>query len=125
VCKKYDTEFDIIFSKCRSREKCVMPRQMIWAISKHLFKEMVTLSELGRLIGGKDHATVRYGIITINDLRSTNKRIEAIFNEILDEFNGLVSYEIIETEIKTELRDIKEMMKSQSAIINEILSRVS
>ncbi len=68
--------------KCRRRE-IVIPRQICFYFceqyirSRESDQSVTTLKKIGMYIGGKDHATVLYGIRTINDLMETDRSFAA------------------------------------------------
>lgn len=72
-----------ILSTCRRRE-LVVPRQMFCYITKFNMPN-VTLKEIGKYLGNRDHSTVIHGIRTAGDLIETDKQFRKEY-EKLEEF---------------------------------------
>jgi len=69
----------MLHTKTRKRE-IVQARQIAMFFSKNLTKS--SLSTIGSLIGGKDHATVLHACKTINNLIETDKRFKSQVDSI-------------------------------------------
>jgi chromosomal replication initiator protein len=79
ACKWFGKPIYIVRGKSRKRE-IVEVRQTSMYYSKHLTKK--SLGDIGKQIGGKDHATVLHSVKTIQNLRDTDKK----FNSKLEDF---------------------------------------
>jgi chromosomal replication initiation ATPase DnaA len=79
VCFEYEVFPEDIFVTSRKRE-LAEPRQMAQAFLKKLTK--LTLPEIGKLTGGKDHATVLYSVKKIKELVETDKDVREHFLNI-------------------------------------------
>jgi chromosomal replication initiator protein len=78
VSEYFGLPSDVLHTKTRKRE-IVQARQIAMYFSKSLTKS--SLSTIGSLIGGKDHATVLHACKTVNNLIDTDKRFK---NQIED-----------------------------------------
>jgi chromosomal replication initiator protein len=70
---------DVLQTKTRKRE-IVQARQIAMFFSKSMTKS--SLSTIGSLIGGKDHATVLHACKTVNNLIDTDKRFKGQIEDI-------------------------------------------
>jgi chromosomal replication initiator protein len=73
VCDYFGLPSDVLHTKTRKRE-IVQARQIAMFFSKNMTKS--SLSTIGSLIGGKDHATVLHACKTVNNLIDTDKRFK-------------------------------------------------
>lgn len=72
VCRYYSIKKRALIGKARPK-KITVPRQMLMYI---LRTEMqISLEEIGRIIGGRDHSTVIHGVDKITDLASHDESI--------------------------------------------------
>jgi len=79
VAEYFDQTVELIHSKTRKRE-IVQSRQIAMFFSKKLTK--YSLAEIGKEIGGKDHATVLHACKTVNNLIDTDKRFNNYIKEL-------------------------------------------
>jgi chromosomal replication initiator protein len=79
VCDYFDMNVDVLQSKTRKRE-IVQARQIAMYFSKNLTSS--SLSTIGSVIGGKDHATVLHAYKTVNNLAETNKEFKSYIVDI-------------------------------------------
>lgn len=79
VCDYFDMNVDVLQSKTRKRE-IVQARQIAMYFSKNLTSS--SLSTIGSVIGGKDHATVLHAYKTVNNLAETNKEFKSYISDI-------------------------------------------
>jgi chromosomal replication initiator protein len=79
VCDYFDMNVDVLQSKTRKRE-IVQARQIAMFFSKNLTSS--SLSTIGSVIGGKDHATVLHAYKTVNNLAETNKEFKSYITDI-------------------------------------------
>lgn len=93
VCTYYRIHPIMLQSKCRKPE-FVHPRYVFYFITKK-FNPKFSLKEIGKMVGGKDHATVINGIKTISEWVSgkssylpANVKIKNDINAIIDILNG-------------------------------------
>ncbi|HOG24781.1 MAG TPA: chromosomal replication initiator protein DnaA [Bacteroidales bacterium] len=70
VCTYFGITQDVLLSKTRKREIC-QARQIAMYLSRNLTKN--SLSTIGSLIGGKDHATVLHSCNTVCNLMDTDR----------------------------------------------------
>jgi hypothetical protein len=75
----YEIPVEMCDSKTRKRE-IVQARQICWWLLKN--KPGRTSGDIGKNIGGKDHASVLHGVKVINNLRDTDKKIYGQTEEI-------------------------------------------
>ncbi|MGI9294689.1 MAG: chromosomal replication initiator protein DnaA [Pseudomonadales bacterium] len=74
-----------LLSKSRSRS-IARPRQVAMALAKELTNH--SLPEIGDAFGGRDHTTVLHGCRRIEELRSTDKRIDDDYLNLLRTLTG-------------------------------------
>lgn len=79
VCKYFNIPIEVFHSVTRKRE-IVQARQLSMFFSLYYTKS--SLSEIGKKIGDKDHATVMHAEKTINNLIETDKRFKLQADEI-------------------------------------------
>lgn len=76
----YSQPIDKIISTSRKRE-LVIPRQMFCYIAKFNMPN-VTLKEIGKFLGNRDHSTVIHGIRTAGDLIETDKQFREEYEKL-------------------------------------------
>ncbi len=79
VCNYFAVSQDSVASKSRVRE-VANARHIAMYLSKQMTKK--SLSEIGRTIGGRDHATVLHSCAVVNDLMETDKSFKNHVEEI-------------------------------------------
>lgn len=79
VCDYFGLPNDVLHTKTRKRE-IVQARQIAMFFSKNMTKS--SLSTIGSLIGGKDHATVLHACKAVNNLIDTDKRFKSQIEDI-------------------------------------------
>lgn len=79
VCEYFGLPSDVLQTKTRKRE-IVQARQIAMYFSKSMTKS--SLSTIGSVIGGKDHATVLHACKTVNNLKDTDKRFKSQIEDI-------------------------------------------
>jgi chromosomal replication initiator protein DnaA len=79
VCEYFNLPSDVLQAKTRKRE-IVQARQIAMYFSKSYTK--ASLSSIGSMIGGKDHATVLHACKTISNLIETDKSFKSQIDEI-------------------------------------------
>ncbi len=79
VCEYFGLPSDVLQTKTRKRE-IVQARQIAMFFSKSMTKS--SLSTIGSIIGGKDHATVLHACKTVNNLMDTDKRFKSQIDDI-------------------------------------------
>jgi len=79
VCEYFGLPSDVLQTKTRKRE-IVQARQIAMYFSKGMTKS--SLSTIGSIIGGKDHATVLHACKTVNNLMDTDKRFKSQIEDI-------------------------------------------
>tara|TARA_R110001632_G_scaffold44827_2_gene113823 strand:+ start:2845 stop:3252 length:408 start_codon:yes stop_codon:yes gene_type:complete len=80
VCSYYQVESRHIFGIKRNRPY-VRPRQILCYIAKYNIPD-ITLKEIGRYLGNRDHSTVIHSVRSVEDEMSYNKRFETEINDI-------------------------------------------
>lgn len=80
VCAQLSVTQKAFLGPTRLRE-VVEARQIATYIIK---RKMPTLTwkQIGKMIGGRDHATAMYSVNTVNDLRDTSKVFEATYTRV-------------------------------------------
>ena len=79
VSKYYNLQFHELCSKNRSRY-ISKPRQIAMFLSKQLTDS--SYPEIGKLFGGKDHATVLHACKTVNNLADTDKQFRSYVEDL-------------------------------------------
>ena len=82
MCEKMGVSFDEVCSPARSRG-IVRARQIMMFALKSATK--LSLAEIGRLIGDRDHATVLYGLGQIDAARKTDLMLNAEIEQMIAE----------------------------------------
>ena len=81
VCEYRDMPKEKVLSKSRKGE-IVMVRQEYCYFARTFFKHQIPYSEIGILVGKKDHATVLHAVNKINNIAETDKRYAKDLNEM-------------------------------------------
>ncbi len=79
VAEKYNISVADINST-KKQKHIAFPRQVAMYIAKTLTTK--SLPDIGRIFGGRDHATVIYAVKKVQDLMTSNPKIETIISEI-------------------------------------------
>lgn len=82
MCEKMGVSYDAVCGKGRSRA-LVLARQTMMAVLKGATS--MSLTEIGRVCGDRDHATVLYAIAQIEKLKQTDLVLAAQINQMIDE----------------------------------------
>ena len=82
MCEKLGVSFDIVSSPARSRN--VVRARGIMSVALKTATNL-SLSEIGRLMGDRNHATILYGINQINEARKTDLILNAEIQEMINE----------------------------------------
>ncbi len=85
VCDYFSLSLEAFMSKTRKRE-IATARQIAMYLSKQYTKS--SLSAIGKLIGGRDHATVLHACGVVNDLMDTDKHFRMNVKELEQRLNG-------------------------------------
>ena len=85
VCDYFALPLDAVMSKTRKRE-IATARQVAMYLSKQYAKS--SLSVIGKLIGGRDHATVLHACSVVNDLMDTDKNFRMSVKELEQRLKG-------------------------------------
>ena len=85
VCDYFALPLDAVMSKTRKRE-IATARQVAMYLSKQYTKS--SLSVIGKLIGGRDHATVLHACRVVNDLMDTDKNFRMSVKELEQRLKG-------------------------------------
>ena len=79
VCNYFGITHDVLLSKTRKREIC-QARQIAMYLSRNMTKN--SLSTIGSMIGGKDHATVLHSYNTVCNLMDTDRTFRQYVTDI-------------------------------------------
>ena len=82
MCEKLGVAYDAVCGKGRSRA-VVLARQMMMAVLKGATN--MSLTEIGRACGDRDHATVLYAISQVEKLKKTDLVLAAQINQMIEE----------------------------------------
>jgi chromosomal replication initiator protein len=80
LCMFYDVESQYIIGKKRDR-RYARPRQMLCYIAKNHIPD-ITLKEIGRYIGNRDHSTVIHSVRSVENEMSYNQKFADEINQI-------------------------------------------
>ena len=83
MCEKLAVSYDAVCGKGRSRA-IVLARQMMMAVLKDATN--LSLAEIGRVCGDRDHATVLYAISQIEKLKKTDLVLAAQISQMVAEY---------------------------------------
>ena len=82
MCEKLGVAYDAVCGKGRSRG-VVLARQMMMAVLKSATN--MSLTEIGRACGDRDHATVLYAISQVEKMKQTDLVLAAQINQLVEE----------------------------------------
>ena len=82
MCEKLGVAYDAVCGKGRSRA-VVMARQMMMAVLKNVTD--LSLTEIGRVCGDRDHATVVYSVNQIEKLKKQDLMLAAQMDQLIAE----------------------------------------
>ncbi|MBQ1927728.1 MAG: AAA family ATPase [Alphaproteobacteria bacterium] len=83
MCEKLGVSYDAVCGTGRARA-LVLARQMMMVVLKNATG--LSLSEIGQYVGGRDHATVMYGIDRIEKLKAGDLVLSAQLSQMIDEY---------------------------------------
>ena len=83
MCEKLGVSYDAVCGSARARS-LVLARQMMMVVLKNVTD--LSLTEIGEYVGGRDHATVMYGIDRIEKLSATDLVMSATISEMVEEY---------------------------------------
>jgi len=83
MCEKLGVSYDAVCGSGRARA-LVLARQMMMVVLKNATG--LSLVEIGQYVGGRDHATVMYGIDRIEKLSKSDLVMSAQIAEMIDEY---------------------------------------
>ena len=83
VAEKFEITPDDIKSSSR-QAKITTPRFLVMYLARNLIRDM-TMEEIGREIGNRDHSTVVNGVNKIAEMKDTNIEIKDFINDITEE----------------------------------------
>ena len=86
ICQALDVRPDVIVIKDRLREKVAI-RQFYCYTAKQVYETRFSLTEIGEVIGGKDHTTVIHCVNTCKDRLETNDLLMASISNKWKIFN--------------------------------------
>lgn len=86
VCERYLISFEDLQSKSRKRDRMEARQVCHWMAKNRVCYNNLSLSAIGSIIGGKDHATVMHSVKAINNLieidRTFRERLMVMCNEL-------------------------------------------
>ncbi len=83
MCEKLGVSYDAVCGAGRARG-LVLARQMMMLVLKNVTG--LSLAEIGGYVGGRDHATVMYGLRMVKKLQSSDLVLSAQINEMINEY---------------------------------------
>ena len=83
MCEKLGVTYEAVCGNGRCRA-LVLARQMMMSVLKSV--SGLSLAEIGQYVGGRDHATVMYGLERIEKLKATDLILSAQLTEMIDEY---------------------------------------
>lgn len=83
MCEKLGVSYDAVCGAGRARN-LVLARMVMMAVLHGATK--LSLSEIGNYVGGRDHATVMYGLKQVEKLAATDLVLAAQVNELIAEY---------------------------------------
>ena len=83
MCDKLGVSYDAVCGTGRARA-LVLARQMMMVVLKNATG--LSLTEIGQYVGGRDHATVMYGIDRIEKLKTSDLVLSAQLSQMIDEY---------------------------------------
>ena len=83
MCEKLGVSYDAVCGNGRARS-LVLARQMMMVVLKNVTD--MSLCEIGSYVGGRDHATVMYGIDRIEKLQETDLVMSAQIAQLIEEY---------------------------------------
>ncbi|MCR4917881.1 MAG: AAA family ATPase [Alphaproteobacteria bacterium] len=83
MCEKLGVSYDAVCGNGRSRS-LVLARQMMMVVLKSVTG--LSLTQIGDYVGGRDHATVLYGIERIEKLEKSDLVLSAQLNQMIEEY---------------------------------------
>ena len=83
MCEKLGVSYDAVCGAGRARA-LVLARQMMMVVLKNVTD--LSLAEIGEYVGGRDHATVMYGIDRIEKLLASDLVMSATISEMIAEY---------------------------------------
>ncbi len=83
MCEKLGVSYDAVCGNGRARS-LVLARQMMMVVLKNVTG--MSLSEIGSYVGGRDHATVMYGIDRIEKLQQSDLVMSAQIAQLIEEY---------------------------------------
>ncbi|UDF29807.1 UNVERIFIED_ORG: hypothetical protein LHK14_00345 [Roseateles sp. XES5] len=81
VCKAYDIPLLQLYSRRRDAGT-VLPRHMAWALASRMTTH--SYSAIGRLMGGRDHASVSHGVQRILGALNDDEQIAGNYQALVD-----------------------------------------
>lgn len=131
VCKFYKITFEMLTAKTRYKTQ-IEARQITHSLCKDILGDHVSLAEIGRVIGQKDHTTVMHSIKTVTNLCETYGLYRIKYLTILSHCQKQVvikSSEDIDNDIKIHSRQIEIKKRLQKVnryqkLMNMRVSRI-
>jgi len=126
VCGHYQIEVADLQSR-RRFGRLVLPRQITWSLAREIYGKRITYDALGKLLGGKDHATVLSACTTIQNYCDTDGAFREKYANLLNITRDLKSPPTIADKlasvlhytdminIKIAIRELLTVMRPQEA----------
>jgi len=83
MCERLGVSYDAVCGTGRARA-LVLARQIMMVVLKNATG--LSLAEIGQYVGGRDHATVMYGIERIEKLKLSDLVLSAQLSQMIDEY---------------------------------------
>ena len=83
MCEKLGVSYDAVCGNGRARA-LVLARQMMMVVLKNV--TTLSLSEIGSYVGGRDHATVMYGIARIEKIQGSDLVMASQIAQMIEEY---------------------------------------
>lgn len=114
VCNYYGVEHRELNENKRLR-RLVLPRQMIWSISKELLGNKATLEDLGSMIASRKHCTVLIAIKSVTDQRQVDKEFDRVYTDLLEQCRSIISIRNREDKQKPITERLNEVLRYKEA----------
>lgn len=90
IIRKVSDKFDVTPEEIKSSrrdQKFITPRFLVMYLTRDIIKEM-TMEEIGKEIGNRDHSTVINGVNKIIKMKESNIELKELINDIIEELKS-------------------------------------
>lgn len=123
TCEHFEIELDNLIGKPRKR-KFVYPRFHLIQILK--IKTVLSLSEIGKIVGGRDHSTIIHALETHKDLRDQDTSFMIAFDEYHKFYNktiapiiGFKPKQMTQEQLKEYGHRMEEILEREQCLMKE------